>query len=42
MAKAWKKLSILALAAALAAMVVMAGCSSEQKSEEVTDEKANN
>lgn len=40
MAKAWKKLSILALAAALAAMVVMAGCSSEQKSEEVTDEKA--
>lgn len=40
MAKAWKKLSILALAAALAAMVVMAGCSSEQKSEEATDEKA--
>lgn len=40
MAKAWKKLSILALAAALAAMVVMAGCSSEQESEEVTDEKA--
>lgn len=40
MAKAWKKLSILALAAGLAAMVVMAGCSSEQKSEEVTDEKA--
>lgn len=39
MAKAWKKLSILALAAAFAAMVVMAGCSSEQKSEEVTDEK---
>lgn len=40
MAKAWKKLSILALAAVLAAMVAMAGCSSEQKSEEVTDEKA--
>lgn len=40
MAKAWKKLSILALAAALAAMVVMVGCSSEQKSEEATDEKA--
>lgn len=40
MAKAWKKLSILALAAAFAAMVVMAGCSSEQKSEEATDEKA--
>lgn len=40
MAKAWKKLSILALAAAFAAMVVMAGCSSGQKSEEVTDEKA--
>ena len=40
MAKAWKKLSILALAAALAAMVVMAGCSSEQKSEEATDEEA--
>lgn len=40
MAKAWKKLSILALAAVLAAMVAMAGCSSEQKSEEVTDEEA--
>ena len=40
MAKAWKKLSILALAAALAAMVAMVGCSSEQKSEEATDEKA--
>ena len=40
MAKAWKKLSILALAAALAAMVARAGCSSEQKSEEATDEKA--
>lgn len=40
MAKAWKKLSILALAAALAAMVAMVGCSSGQKSEEVTDEKA--
>lgn len=40
MAKAWKKLSILALAAALAAMVAMVGCSSEQKSEEGTDEKA--
>ena len=40
MAKTWKKLSILALAAALAAMVVMVGCSSEQKSEEATDEKA--
>ena len=40
MAKAWKKLSILALAAALAAMVAMVGCSSEQKAEEVTDEKA--
>ena len=40
MAKAWKKLSILALAAALAAMVVMVSCSSEQKSEEATDEKA--
>lgn len=40
MAKAWKKLSILALAAALAAMVAMAGCSSEQKSEDATDEKA--
>lgn len=39
MAKAWKKLSILALAAALAAMVAMVGCSSEQKSEETTDEK---
>ena len=39
-AKAWKKLSILALAAALAAMVAMVGCSSEQKSEEATDEKA--
>lgn len=40
MAKAWKKLSILALAAALAAMVAMVGCSSEQKSEEATDEEA--
>lgn len=40
MAKTWKKLSILALAAALAAMVAMVGCSSEQKSEEATDEKA--
>lgn len=40
MAKAWKKLSILALAAALAALVAMVGCSSEQKSEEATDEKA--
>ena len=40
MAKAWKKLPILALAAALAAMVAMVGCSSEQKSEEATDEKA--
>ena len=40
MAKAWKKLSILALAAALTAMVAMVGCSSEQKSEEATDEKA--
>ena len=40
MAKAWKKLSVLALAAALAAMVAMVGCSSEQKSEEATDEKA--
>ena len=40
MAKAWKKLSILALAAVLAAMVAMVGCSSEQKSEEATDEKA--
>lgn len=40
MAKAWKKLFILALAAALAVMVVMVGCSSEQKSEEATDEKA--
>ena len=40
MAKAWKKLSILALAAALAAMVAMVGCSSEQKSEAATDEKA--
>lgn len=40
MAKAWKKLSILALAAAFAAMVAMVGCSSEQKSEEATDEKA--
>lgn len=40
MAKAWKKLSILAFAAALAAMVAMVGCSSEQKSEEATDEKA--
>lgn len=40
MAKAWKKLSSLALAAALAAMVAMVGCSSEQKSEEATDEKA--
>ena len=40
MAKAWKKLSILALAAALAAMAAMVGCSSEQKSEEATDEKA--
>ena len=40
MAKAWKKLFILALAAALAAMVAMVGCASEQKSEEVTDEKA--
>lgn len=40
MAKAWKKLFILALAAALAVMVAMVGCSSEQKSEEATDEKA--
>lgn len=40
MAKAWKKLCILALAAALSAMVAMVGCSSEQKSEEATDEKA--
>ena len=40
MVKAWKKLSILALAAALAAMVAMVGCSSEQKSEDATDEKA--
>lgn len=40
MTKAWKKLSILALAVALAAMVAMVGCSSEQKSEEATDEKA--
>lgn len=40
MAKVWKKLSILALAAVLAAMVAMVGCSSEQKSEEATDEKA--
>ena len=40
MAKAWKKLSILALAAALTAMVAMVGCSSGQKSEEATDEKA--
>ena len=40
MAKAWKKLSILALAAAFAAMVAMVGCSSEQKSEEAADEKA--
>lgn len=40
MAKAWKKLSILALAAALAAMAAMVGCSSGQKSEEATDEKA--
>ena len=40
MVKAWKKLSILALAAALAAMVAMVGCSSEQKPEEATDEKA--
>lgn len=40
MAKAWKKLSILALAAALSAMVAMVGCSSGQKSEEATDEKA--
>ena len=40
MAKAWKKLSILALVAALSAMVAMVGCSSEQKSEEATDEKA--
>lgn len=40
MAKAWKKLSILALAAALAVMVAMVGCSSEQKSEEPTDEEA--
>lgn len=40
MAKAWKKLSILALAAALSAMVAMVGCSAEQKSEEATDEKA--
>lgn len=40
MARTWKKLSILALAAALAAMVAMVGCSSEQKSEEATDEKA--
>ena len=40
MAKTWKKLSILALAAAFAAMVAMVGCSSEQKSEEATDEKA--
>lgn len=40
MAKAWKKLPILALAAALAAMVAMVGCSSGQKSKEATDEKA--
>lgn len=40
MVKVWKKFSILALAAALAAMVAMVGCSSEQKSEEATDEKA--
>ena len=40
MVKAWKKLSILALAAAFAAMVAMVGCSSEQKSEEAADEKA--
>lgn len=40
MAKAWKKLSILAFAAALAAMVAMVGCSSGQKSEETTGEKA--
>lgn len=40
MVKAWKKLSILAFAAALAAMVAMVGCSSGQKSEETTDEKA--
>lgn len=40
MAKAWKRLSILALAAALAAMVAMVGCSSEQKSEGANDEKA--
>lgn len=40
MAKAWKKLSILALAAAFAAMVAMVGCSSEQKSEGANDEKA--
>lgn len=40
MAKAWKKLFILALAAGLAAMVAMAGCSSEQKPEEATGEKA--
>lgn len=40
MAKTWKKLSILALAAALAAMVAMVGCSSEQKSEGANDEKA--
>ncbi len=37
MTKAWKKLSILALAAALAAMVAMVGCSS---SEQKTEEKA--
>ncbi len=38
MTKAWKKLSILALAAALAAMVAMVGCSSsEQKTEEKAD-----
>lgn len=40
MVKAWRKLSILALAAAFAAMVAMVGCSSEQKSEEAADEKA--
>ena len=39
MTKAWKKLSILALAAALAAMVAMVGCSSnEQKTEEKATE----
>ena len=41
MAKAWRKLSVLALAAALAAMVAMAGCSSnDQKSEEEAGTRA--